>query len=493
MKKNDRFHIVIEDLGENGEGIGRADGYTLFVKGALIGDEIEGVCTKAQKSYGFGRLLRVVKPGPDRVEARCPVAGPCGGCQLQCMDYAAQLAFKERKVREHLVRIGGMSPEEADAVMEPIVGAEDPWRYRNKAQVPFARKDGRTVYGFYAGRTHSVIERDDCLIEQEGDAEILRAVRDFCDEAGVAAYDEERHEGLLRHVLIRSSRSGERLVCLVVNAGTRKAAERGFRHRLAELVGRLTGEPRTEEADAAGCGAGALCTTVTLNLNPNRTNVILGDETVVLAGSGYITERLDAGDRALEYRISTRSFFQVNPAQTEKLYGTAMEFAGLTGRETVWDLYCGTGSISLFAALRAGQVHGAEIIEDAVRDARENARMNGVENADFVCGRAEDILPAEAAKGWRADVIIVDPPRKGCAPELLDAACVMRPERIVYVSCNSATLARDIALLREKGYVPRRVRPVDMFPMTVGVETVVLLSKGNISSEKIREEFTSSH
>ena len=331
------------------------------------------------------------------------------------------------------------------------------------------------MYGFYAGRTHSVIERDDCLIEQEGDAEILRAVRDFCDEAGVAAYDEERHEGLLRHVLIRSSRSGERLVCLVVNAGTRKAAERGFRHRLAELVGRLTGEPRTEEADAAGCGAGALCTTVTLNLNPNRTNVILGDETVALAGSGYITERLDAGERALEYRISTRSFFQVNPAQTEKLYGTAMEFAGLTGRETVWDLYCGTGSISLFAALRAGQVHGAEIIEDAVRDARENARMNGVENADFVCGRAEDILPAEATKGRRADVIIVDPPRKGCAPELLDAACVMRPERIVYVSCNSATLARDIALLREKGYVPRRVRPVDMFPMTVGVESVCLL------------------
>ena len=486
MKKNDRFHILIEDLGENGEGIGHADGYTLFVKGALIGDEIEGVCTKAQKTYGYGRLLTVVKPGPDRVPAVCPVAEPCGGCQLQALSYEGQLAFKQRKVREHLVRIGGLKPEEADAVLEPIVGAEDPWRYRNKAQVPFARKAGRTVYGFYAGRTHAVIERADCLIEQEGDAQILRTVRDFCEEFGVEAYDEVGHSGLLRHVLIRSARSGERLVCLVVNAATRKAAERGFRRQLPELVRRLTG--------TASSGDAVLCSTVTMNLNPKKTNVILGEGTIVLAGSGYITERLrmPGGDH-VDYGISTRSFFQVNPAQTEKLYALVLEFAGLTESggtggggasenaaagakpREIWDLYCGTGSISLFLAKHA-RVHWVEIIPDAVADARENARRNGIENADFRCGRAEDILPAEAGKGARADVIVVDPPRKGCAPELLAAACVMKPERIVYVSCNSATLARDMALLREQGYVPRRVRPVDLFPMTVGTEVVTLFT-----------------
>ena len=450
MVKNEKFQITIEDLGENGEGIGRADGYTLFVKGALIGDVIEGVVTKAQKNYGFGRLLRVLTPGPDRIEAECKVASPCGGCQLQCMSYEAQLKFKQRKVREHLIRIGGLSAEEADGIMQPIIGAEDPWRYRNKAQVPFAEKNGRTIYGFYAGRTHSIIEREDCLIEQEHDGEILRVVKDFMDAHGIKAYDEEKNTGLVRHVLIRSSvATGEILVCLIING--RKIPY------VKELIEALE-----------KCGA----TTVTININKKKTNVILGDETKVLFGEGFIREKLDG----ISYRISTKSFFQVNPRQTEKLYKTAMEFADLSGTEEVWDLYCGTGSISLFAARYAGRVHGVEIVADAIEDAKENAKENKIENAEFICGKSEDVLPEAAKSGAFADVIIVDPPRKGCAPELLEAACVMSPKRIVYVSCNSATLARDISLLREKGYEPDAVRPVDMFPMTVGVETVCLLS-----------------
>ena len=456
MKKNERFHIKIEDMGENGEGIGRADGYTLFVKGALIGDEIEGVCVKAKKTYGWGRLLRVVRPGPDRVAARCPVAEPCGGCQMQCLSYEAQLTFKQNKVREDLLRIGRLPEEEVRGAERPIIGADDPWRYRNKVQVPFSRgRDGKAVYGFYAGRTHSVIPRDDCFLEPEDAGRILETVRLFMDEHHIPAYDETDGTGLLRHVLIRTSRAeGTVLICLIVNAETPGA----FPH-LDDLVSRLSELP----------GAAA----VTMNLNTARTNVILGEETMVLSGNGYISEQIDG----LRFRISTRSFFQVNTAQAERLYRAAVDAAGLSGREEVWDLYCGTGSISLYAARSAGAVHGVEIVEDAVRDARVNAAENHIENVDFVCGRSEVILPEAAARGVSADVIIVDPPRKGCAPELLDAIGIVSPDRLVYVSCDPATLARDLSILRAKGYTLVSWQPVDMFPQTVHVETVCLMSR----------------
>ncbi len=459
MEKNQIFETVIEDMSEQGEGIGRAGGYTLFIKDALIGDRIEGKVIKAKKTYGYGKLLRILEPSPFRVEPLCPASSPCGGCQLQAMSYDRQLQFKEDKVRNHLVRIGGF--EEKELPLEPVIGMEPDetgqrgFRYRNKGQFPFGRsKDGRIVYGFYAGRTHSIVETGECFLGAPVNRRILETVRSFMEEYGISPYDEVRHEGLVRHVLIRTGRhTGELLVCLVVNGGELPHG-RELAKRLMEIEGMAS---------------------VSLNVNRQRTNVILGEQMVYLAGKAYITDRIGS----LAYRISPQSFYQVNPVQTEKLYGKVLEFAGLTGRETVWDLYCGIGTISLFLAGRAGQVYGVEAVPAAVRNARENAALNRISNAEFFEGRAEKVLPGwyEAHPQAAADVIVVDPPRKGCAEELLRTMLRMAPRRIVYVSCDSATLARDLKYLCAAGYSLEQVQPVDMFPMTVGVETVCLLSK----------------
>ena len=459
MEKNQIFEIKIEDMSEQGEGIGKVDGYTLFVKDALIGDRIEGKVIRAKKNYGYGKLLRILEASPFRVDPLCPVAAPCGGCQLQAMSYERQLRFKEDKVKNHLVRIGGF--EEETLPLQPIIGMEETeegtrgYRYRNKGQFPFGRrKDGRIVYGFYAGRTHSIVEAGDCLLGPPVNRRILETVRSFMEEYEIAPYDEVRHEGLVRHVLIRNGfHTGEIMTCLVIN-GSELPHGKTLAERLMGIAGMAS---------------------VTLNVNRRKTNVILGERIIVLAGKAYITDRI--GD--LTYRISPQSFYQVNPLQTEKLYGKALELAGLTGRETVWDLYCGTGTISLFLARRAAQVYGVEIVPAAVENARENAALNGIANAVFFEGRAEEVLP-----DWhgshpeeRADVIVVDPPRKGCDEALLAVMVQMEPARIVYVSCDSATLARDLKYLCGAGYGLERVQPVDMFPMTVGVQTVCLLSK----------------
>ena len=458
MEKNQIFETRIEDMSEQGEGIGRVDGYTLFVKDALIGDRIEGKVIKAKKTYGYGKLLRILEPSPFRVEPLCPAASPCGGCQLQAMSYGRQLSFKEDKVRNHLIRIGGF--DEAALPMEPIVGMDmDPegnrgFRYRNKGQFPFGRgKEGQIIYGFYAGRTHSIIEIKECFLGSQVSSRILETVRAFMEEYKIPPYDEVRHEGLVRHVLIRTGyHTGEVLVCLVIN-GRRLPHSQILADRLMAVSG---------------------MTSVSLNVNRRKTNVILGDEIILLAGAPCITDTIGS----LTYRIAPQSFYQVNPQQTEKLYKKALEFAGLTGGETVWDLYCGIGTISLFLAGEASQVYGVEIVSAAVKNARENASINHITNVEFFEGRAEEILPDwyRAHPEERADVIVVDPPRKGCDEALLATMAQMEPGRIVYVSCDSATLARDLKVLCSAGYRLERVQPVDMFPMTVHVETVVMLS-----------------
>lgn len=453
IKKNDKFVITIEDMSEDGAGIGKLDGYIWFVKDALIGDVIEASAMKMKKNYGFARLVRVLEPAPGRVEAKCLVARACGGCQMQELDYAEQLKFKEKKVFNHLKRIGGLE----NFTMEPIIGMEHPWRYRNKAQFPIGTgKDGQPIAGFYAGRTHSLIPVPelDCLLGCEENKELLRVILDFMKEFKISAYDENLHRGLVRHALLRKGfSSNELMVCLVINGNKLPHAE--------QLVERLLELPMK-------------VTSISFSVNKEKTNVIMGTEIINLYGPGYITDKIGN----IEYRISPLSFYQVNPVQTERLYGTALEFADLSGGETVWDLYCGIGTISSFLAQKAGKVYGVEIIPEAIDDARANAERNGIENVEFFVGKAEEVLPEQYEKNQvYADVIVVDPPRKGCDSVCLDTILKMAPKKVVYVSCDSSTLARDVKYLCENGYEVKRVRPVDMFPMSGHVETVCRLDR----------------
>ena len=468
MEKNQEFIVTIEDMNEDGAGVGKVDGYIWFVKDAVIGDVVRAKAMKMKKSYGFARLMEVLEPSASRVIPSCPVARQCGGCQLQAMSYEEQLKFKERKVMNNLIRIGKFDEDEIH--MLPIMGMEEPWRYRNKAQFPFGKdKDGNVIAGFYAGRTHAIVEAEDCLLGVEENREILDIVKRFMKEMKIEPYDELSHKGLVRHVLIRKGfKTGEIMVCLVINGNKLPGKER--------LVEMLTG----------GDGVKGM-TSISYSVNQEKTNVIMGKEIVNLYGPGYITDYIGN----VKYQISPLSFYQVNPVQTERLYGTALEYAGLTGNEIVWDLYCGIGTISLFLAQKAKKVYGVEIVPQAIEDARRNAEINGIHNAEFFVGKAEEVLPEQFEKKHvHADVIVVDPPRKGCDAVCLDTILKMRPERVVYVSCDSATLARDLRYLADGGYVVERGKCCDMFPGTVHVETVVLLSKGEVDSKKVRVEFS---
>ena len=451
-KKNDVFQVRIEDMSDTGEGIGKTDGFIWFVKDAVIGDVVEAKVMKTKKSYGFARLIQVLEPSACRVTPRCPSARQCGGCQLQAMSYEEQLRFKENKVRNNLSRIGGLN----EIPMEPIIGMDEPWRYRNKAQFPFGKdKDGHIITGFYAGRTHAIIEQEDCLLGVEENQPILDCIRGFMEENHIAPYEEELHKGLIRHVLIRKGfTTGELMVCLVLNGDVKKLkAPEVLVERLVKLFP-------------------SHMASISCSINREKTNVIMGKEIVNLYGPGYITDYIGN----VCYRISPLSFYQVNPVQTQKLYGTALEYAGLTGEETVWDLYCGIGTISLFLAQKAKKVYGVEIIPQAIDDARANAKLNHFENVEFFVGKAEEVLPEQYEKNQvYADTIVVDPPRKGCDSVCLDTIVKMAPEKVVYVSCDSATLARDVKYLGERGYEVKRVKTVDMFPWSGHVETVCLL------------------
>lgn len=575
FQKNELFVVEIEDIGNDGEGIGKADGFTLFVKDAVVGDTVEARIVKVKKNYAYARLEKVLKPSPFRVEAKCACHRQCGGCQLQTLSYEKQLEFKDRKIRDSLTRIGGFAPEYVDSHMEPIVGMEEPFRYRNKAQYPVGTdKNDRIVTGFYAGRTHSIISNTDCLLGTEENKEILNSILEYMRENHVSAYDEVNGTGLVRHILIRKGfASGEIMVCLVINrnmtqlSGGRKRkdshagreikdsgkenrqgigkvkengrnteeawqvngrktvavrraseAEQERLHQLSEVKQERTYQASERDLGSAG-GIGAKAqqvnelqkeqeylpgqkaligklagfknmTSVSVSINTEKTNVIMGKEIHTLWGSDTISDTIHVRDmtqagypftgKGLTFRISPLSFYQVNPGQTEKLYSLALQYAGLTGAETVWDLYCGIGTISLFLAGSARKVYGVEIVPQAIADARENAARNGIGNAEFFVGKAEEVL-ADFYEGneseEKPDVIVVDPPRKGCDERCLEAMLKVQPERIVYVSCDPATLARDLRILCDGGYGIERVRGVDQFGMTVHVETVALLTR----------------
>lgn len=487
MKKNDSIELKIEDMGVDGEGIGKYEGMTFFVKDAVIGDTIRAGITKLKKNYGYARVQEILEPSPYRVQPECPLYARCGGCQIQAMDYRQQLCYKQKKVRGNLIRIGGFAPELIDSVMEEIVGMEQPYRYRNKAQFPIgADRDGMPVAGFYAARTHSIIPVEDCKLGVTQNEQILGTVLSYMRENGVRPYDETTGKGLVRHVLIRYGfTSKELMVCLVINGETLPQEK-----KLVDALCKIEG-----------------MTSISVNINRKNTNVILGEETRTVWGSDYITDQIHLRDcdhdfaltdTAIAYHISPQSFYQVNPVQTEKLYSLALSYTCLTGKETVWDLYCGIGTISLFLAQKAGKVYGVEIVPQAIEDARSNAALNGITNASFFVGKAEEILPEFYEKESRKpdvdmlhpDVIVVDPPRKGCDEKCLETMLRMEPNRIVYVSCDPATLARDLKILCGGGYELRKVRPVDQFGHTTHVETVVLLSKGMFDSRKVKVDFS---
>ncbi len=488
-QKNDLVTVTIEDMGNEGEGIGKVNGFTLFVKDAVLGDTVEARIVKNKKNYAYARLEKVVTPSPFRVTPACAYHRQCGGCQLQALSYQKQLEFKQKKIRDNLIRIGGFSPEYIDAKMEPVIGMEEPFHYRNKAQYPVGTdREGNVITGFYAGRTHSIIANTDCCLGASKNKDILEIILDYMRTCHVSAYNEITGEGLIRHILIRTGfTSKEIMVCLVINrnrTGSPKGNKnREYLPRQNELIQRL--------AEIENM------TSVSVSINTERNNVIMGKEIHTLWGSPVISDTIHVRDmqkegypftgKELTFHISPLSFYQVNPVQTEKLYSLALEYAGLTGRETVWDLYCGIGTISLFLASNAKKVYGVEVVLQAVEDARENAKRNGICNAQFFLGKAEEVLPEfyekagkdfdSAADMLHPDVIVVDPPRKGCDEACLQTMLQMQPERIVYVSCDCATLARDLKVLCDGGYELKKVRGVDQFGMTVHVETVCLLSK----------------
>ena len=471
-RKDDIVTVEIEDMGIDGGGIGKVEGFTFFVKDAVIGDRVQVKVMKVKKGYAYARLMEIIEPSPDRREPKCMYHRQCGGCQIQALDYKAQLVFKENKVKNNLHRIGGFSRELIEQVMEPVVGMEEPFHYRNKAQFPIGMdKDGEPVAGFYAGRTHSIIPNTDCALGVKENKAILEILLDYMKKYKIAPYNEETGKGLIRHVLIRKGfTTGEIMVCIIVNG-----EKLPWKRELVEALKRIDG-----------------MTSISININQENTNVIMGKECHTIWGKDTIRdvihmrsiESIDAGqdvltseDSGITFAISPLSFYQVNPVQTEKLYSLALDYAGLTGTETVWDLYCGIGTISLFMAKKARKVYGIEVVEQAIMNARENARQNHIDNAQFYVGKAEEVLPRlYEEEGIRADVICVDPPRKGCDMACLETIVKMAPQRIVYVSCDSATLARDLKYLCANGYGLRRVRAADLFAQTVHVETVVKLS-----------------
>ena len=586
-RKNDSVTVTIEDLGTEGEGIGKVDGFTLFVKDAVPGDTVEAKIVKSKKNYAYARLEKVTTPSPFRVEPKCAFHRQCGGCQLQTLSYEKQLEFKQQKIRNNLIRIGGFSPEYIDERMEPIIGMEEPFYYRNKAQYPVGTdRDGNIITGFYAGRTHSIIANTECHLGALENREVLEVILKHMRRYNVPAYDETTGKGLVRHVLIRKGfTSGEIMVCLVINK-TFHGRSRGHQScsasgqdkictvmKQTEVISKTasvkmdTGieemSERFETSAHKEFASGQIefipeqnillkelaaikgMTSVSVSINTERTNVIMGKEIHTLWGSPVISDTIHVRDmrkegypftgKELTFHISPLSFYQVNPIQTEKLYSLALEYAGLTGEETVWDLYCGIGTISLFLAGNAKKVYGVEIIPQAIDDARENAKRNGIRNAEFFVGKAEEVLPGfyERGSGSREveigeteagdviigkagvgdifngkaevedpdlkklkcedvktgesgadmlhpDVIVVDPPRKGCDEACLNTMLKMNPNRIVYVSCDSATLSRDLKVLCDGGYEIVKVRGVDQFGMTTHTECVVGIQRKHI-------------
>lgn len=446
--KNDRLTVTIEDLTHDGNGVAKVDGYPLFIAGALPQELVQVHVLKVLKNYGFAKVLEILEPSADRVIAPCDYFVQCGGCQLQHLSYEGQLKWKQRMVENVMKRLGKI-----DAPVLPVKGMDEPWHYRNKSQIPFAQGEIAPIAGFYKTKSHTIVDMERCLI-QTAEADVIMA--DFKRELtalGIRPYNEEAHKGMLRHVVIRKGRTTNEVMVVVVTTARKFPQAEATVAKIRELVPNVT--------------------SIVQNINPNKTNVIFGDETVTLWGKDVIEDTI--GD--VRFEISARSFYQVNPIQTEVLYKQALDYAQLTGNERVIDAYCGIGTISLFLAKKAKHVMGVEIVPQAIEDAKRNAELNGFTNTYFEAGPAEEIIPRWYKEGKEADVLVVDPPRKGCDEALLNTIIEQKPKRVVYVSCNPATLARDLRILEDGGYQTQEIQPVDMFPHSTHVECVVLMSR----------------
>ncbi|MGS2778653.1 23S rRNA (uracil(1939)-C(5))-methyltransferase RlmD [Robertmurraya sp. GLU-23] len=444
VQKNDYIEVIFEDLTHDGAGVAKVEGYPLFVKNALPGERAKIKVIKVNKGYGFGRLEEILEQSPHRVDAPCPIYKECGGCQLQHLSYEGQLLAKEKQVRDVLTRIGKLE----NVKVHPVLGMSEPWRYRNKAQVPVGEREGGLIAGFYQQRSHEIIDMEACMIQQEKNDEVVQAVKRICTKYGVTAYNEQRHKGTLRHIMARHGQVTKEVMVVLV---TRTSELPNKEKIVKEIVESVEGVK-----------------SIIQNVNSKKINVILGDETRVLWGEEVIYDLIGN----VKFAISSRSFYQVNPEQTKVLYDQALTYAELSGQETVIDAYCGIGTISLFLAQKAQKVYGVEIVPEAIADANRNADLNGINNVEFAVGEAEVVIPNWYKEGIEADVLVVDPPRKGCDDALLQTIIEMRPKKVVYVSCNPATLARDLRVLEDGGYRTVEVQPVDMFPHTTHVECV---------------------
>ena len=456
VKKNEELELTIDSVTLEGAGVGRVDGFALFVPGALAGERVRVHVIKVTASYAVGKLMEVVEPSPHRMEPRCPVYAKCGGCAFGHVTYEEELRIKERHVADALTRLGGLK----EVPLRPILGMGQPERYRNKGAFPYGMTDKGPAFGFYAPRSHRLVPVQDCLIEQESVCRAVNAIQTWAEQNHITPYDEGTGKGCLRHAVARVTTSGELMAVIVT---------RGDLPHKKELIDAMS-----------------FADSVYWNRNDRNTNVIFGDRFTQLSGRPTLRETLCG----LDFEVSPRSFLQVNPVQTQRLYGAALELLSPQPDETVADVYCGIGTISLLLAQKAGQVIGIEVVPEAVENAKENAARNGIQNASFLCAPAEEALPKLVAEGRTVDCLTVDPPRKGCDPQVIEAILASGARRMVYVSCNPATLARDVKLLTAGGFTVQAVQPVDMFPRCGHVETVVLLSKGEVGSKKIRVEFS---
>ena len=450
LSKNKEYIVDIVDIGQGGVGIGKYEGFTVFVDGGLVQDKIKVKITKSKKNYAVGDIVEIIEKSPFRVERKCSESlRQCGGCQIQELDYQKQLDVKTNEVKQVISRIGKLD----DVVIHDTLGMEHPFRYRNKAQFPIQKKDNMPVIGFYKKKSHDFISTDECIIQHEVNDKIIKIIKTYIRAYNVSIYDEKTHKGLLRHLVTKVGfTTGEVMIVLVANG-----KKLPYLKELASVL----------KENIPGFK------TLVVNVNTQKTNVILGKENIVAYGDGMIRDYIGE----LVFEISPLSFFQVNPLQTEVLYNKALEYANLGENDTVFDIYCGIGTISLFLAQKAKKVYGIEIVEDAIKDAKRNAKINNMDNVEFYVGKAEEVVPKMYKEGKRANVVVVDPPRKGCDEKVLDTIVSMEPDRVVYVSCNPSTLARDLAYLNERGYKCHEIQPVDMFPHSVHVENVAWLSK----------------
>ena len=450
VKKNETVTLTFEDLTHEGNGVGKINGYPLFVPYGLPGEEATVKVVKVNKNFGYGKLLDVKRASPDRVEPPCNVFYKCGGCQIQHLRYEKQLEMKQNQVKSVMHKMAHLD----DVPVHPTIGMDDPWRYRNKVAIPVGERDGQLITGFYRMRSHDIIsDMETCVVQDELNDRMVEAVRRIANQLGISAYDEKKHRGVLRHIMVRTGReTNETMIVLITRT-------KQLPHAKA-LIKELTNTyPQIKS--------------IMHNVNEKRTNVIFGPKTNLLWGEPYIYDSIGE----LRFAISARSFYQVNPPQTKKLYEKALQYANIDHNDIVIDAYCGIGTISLFMAQQAKKVYGIEVVPEAVNDAKKNAKRNNVTNTEFFVGKAEKVMPWWKAQGIQPNVIVVDPPRKGCDKQLLQAMIDMQPERIVYVSCNPSTLARDLRILEDGGFMTKEIQPVDMFPQTMHVEVVALMSR----------------